>query len=621
MENEKLLDNATETTDVSKQDEKPVQDTQENTTETKAGADTAEPVKPAESEAKAEESSDKKDEDKTSEEKKEKSKKDSEDKDDQKKADSSNDKDTESDSALNAAQDNDLKRHALTLILISFFVIFLIALVWHNQQTFADKQTKTKTNTSNTVYDDNKILQLVHLGGYTGLQVDVIEPTVKDEEIQAQIDDLVKDAGGVFISTNGPIKNNDRLVADIVQVDPETEEPKEDTLDSDVNLLMDDTLVGSFKVALTGANVGDSVLASISSDETGEIVYRITVKSIESPSDEITDEFVKGLGIQDVSTVKELRQSISDFILKYKQENLLQNIRIRLLQMATENTEIEEIPDTILTQYKENLYNQAKQEAEERNAKAKEEAKETGEEAKTVTADDILNEQKTEAKYDGTLAEYIHDRALVDITQNLTVLKIAEKEKIEPNPAYIYSQAALDWEEHKDLYPTLIEYISIYGTSQYELGVTREAVMDFLYENAEINRIEREKSAVTETTNLETSSTTTETTTPVEDNTVIESTEEAPTADLQGQTTETPGTSMTEEEAAQLAEMMSSMFAPNEDGTMTLPESATTAETNTSDAATEASSVATTTTETSSTGASTTNTADASTTASSGASK
>ena len=83
------------------------------------------------------------------------------------------------------------------------------------------------------------------------------------------------------------------------------------------------------------------------------VVFDVTVNYIEGDDivPELTDDFVKGLSITDVSTVDEYRAYVKSQLQTNKESEAESSKQKELLQQAVDNAEIKEIPEELVTEY------------------------------------------------------------------------------------------------------------------------------------------------------------------------------------------------------------------------------------------------------------------------------
>ncbi len=317
--------------------------------------------------------------------------------------------------------------------------------------------------------------QYVTLGEYKGLSSGVTLKKVTDEAIDEVIEETVNTAGGYFE------ENKTAAVAEGNQVEV-TIQLVDNTTNADPSSLTftvgDENYPKEFSNGIIGLKAGDSTTVTLAESDTQ---YIISVNKVSVPAD-ITDEYVETLGIENVSTVKELRDDISEFLSKQYENEYNESVQEAVSKLVVENSEVSEIPEELINEYAEII-----------NKKVNvilENALETAGEGEEVSLADVLEDQIKADGFVGTADEYLKWYAEKNAREYMIYHEIARIEGISVSEDELYSAIASDWASSQGEYETLVDYIEGYGKVQYEKALLSRKVIKYIAENSEEGIIE-----------------------------------------------------------------------------------------------------------------------------------
>lgn len=222
-------------------------------------------------------------------------------------------------------------------------------------------ETETETEDTNAYAYDYDVESLVKLGDYKGLTYTETDTSVSDEEVESQIN-------STLTAHATPEQIKDRAVedGDTVNIDYEGKidgETFEGGTASGASLTIgSDSFIDGFEDGLIGVKPGEKKTLNLkfpddyktNPDLAGKaVVFDVTVNYIEGDDivPELTDDFVKGLSITDVSTVDEYRAYVKSQLQTNKESEAESSKQKELLQQAVDNAEIKEIPEELVTEY------------------------------------------------------------------------------------------------------------------------------------------------------------------------------------------------------------------------------------------------------------------------------
>lgn len=202
------------------------------------------------------------------------------------------------------------------------------------------------------------------LGEYKGMELSATKQTVTDEDVEDYIAYLLDSAKEKVEVTGRAVQTGD-----VVNIDFEGK--KDDVAFEGGTAQGYDLEIGSgsfidgFEDGLIGCNVGDTVDLNLTFPEnyTGDlagqaVVFTVTVNSIsEMVTPELTDEYVKGLEVEDCQNVEEFRQLVRDAMEESAEitfRNELQTLVSEKLLLMNEYAE--DVPEGIMNYYKDRIY-------------------------------------------------------------------------------------------------------------------------------------------------------------------------------------------------------------------------------------------------------------------------
>ena len=192
----------------------------------------------------------------------------------------------------------------------------------------------------------------VKLGAYTGLTVEKPEIKVSSAEVNAEIE-LMRDKAGRMVVQDRPAKNGDTLLIDFVgkkdgvAFDGGTAKGYELKLGSG-------TFIPGFEDQLVGAKAGEEKLVNVvfpaeypAEDLAGKpCIFEVKVHEVrEKVLPELDDNFAKN--VSEFDTFEEYKKSVKEQLKKEKEQKAEQDAEEKLLQMITDNSQVD-IPEVMV---------------------------------------------------------------------------------------------------------------------------------------------------------------------------------------------------------------------------------------------------------------------------------
>lgn len=223
------------------------------------------------------------------------------------------------------------------------------------------QETVQETEDTNAYAYEYDVESMVKLGDYKDLTYTETDTSVSDEEVESQINSTL-----TAHATSEQIKDRAVEDGDTVNIDYEGKINGE-TFDggsaSGASLTIgSNTFIDGFEDGLIGVKPGEKKTLKLkfpdeyktNPDLAGkDVTFDVTVNYIKGDDivPELDDDFVKGLNIEDVSTVDEYRTYVKEQLQSNKESEAEKSKQSELLQQAVDNAEIKEIPEELVTQY------------------------------------------------------------------------------------------------------------------------------------------------------------------------------------------------------------------------------------------------------------------------------
>lgn len=370
-------------------------------------------------------------------------------------------------------------KRKITLGLVMLLIALQMIGCSNQTKENTNEETNAVTENAETIYlKDIAIGDNVVLGDYKNLEVVSNVTEITEEDVDSYIDYMLAMSPELVEVTdrdvveNGDVANIDYVgKKDGVAFDGGTAQGYDLGIGSG-------SFIDGFEEGLVGVKKGETVDLNLTFPENygaadlagAEVVFTVTVNAIyEEVAPEFNDEYVAGLGIENVATVEEYREYLKNMMVEAEEEYALQDVQTQIISMVTDNAVVTEVPQELIDRfYNVNInnmtYNAAMYGMDLENF---------------VSAYYGMDAESFEAE---TLAaaEISANQALVCLAiakeENLVVTDEEMEQKIEENYAdYSYASAdafkeAVDLEEYRD-------------------SLLLNKVVDFLVENATITEV------------------------------------------------------------------------------------------------------------------------------------
>ena len=321
-----------------------------------------------------------------------------------------------------------------------------------------------------------KASNYVDVCDYVGIEIELAQPAVSDEQVDAEIEsDLSSSSYEEEVTDRDDVQDGDIVDIDYVgtldgeEFDGGSSEGYELEIGSG-------TFIDGFEEGLIGCTVGETVDLNLtfpedysSEDLAGQdVVFTVTINSIlQEVVPEFTDEWVQSLGDEDLQTTDDYRQYIYDDLMEDAAEDYESELETLVVNYVIENsTYKKDIPEAMI----ERLVNSASEYYETYASYYGLELEEFME-----TFFGTADEEETQA--------YLEEIAESSAQQLLVLKAISDKEGLNPSKS--------EWETQLSVYAAYYGYDSISEFKEYEDAESvREDMMmtnviEFLVENCE----------------------------------------------------------------------------------------------------------------------------------------
>ena len=370
-------------------------------------------------------------------------------------------------------------KRKITLGLVMLLIGLQLIGCGNKTEENTNEETSSVTESYEAIYfEDIEIIDKVALGDYKNLEVVSNVTAITDEDVDNYIDYMLSMSPELVEVTDRDVVEN----GDVANIDYEG---KKDGVAFDGGTAQGYDLgigtgafIPGFEEGLVGAKVGETIDLNLTFPENygaadlagAEVVFTVTVNKISKEiTPEFTDEYVAGLGIENVATVEEYRVYLKNMMEDAEEEYALQDVQTQIITMVTENATVTEVPQELIDRF----YNVNKNNMDYN-------AMMYGMDLESFVSAYYGMDAETFEKETIAAAEISAKQALVCLAiaeaENLTLTEEDAEKAIEENYAsYGYADAdtfkkSIDLEEYKD-------------------SLLLNKVLDFLVENATITEV------------------------------------------------------------------------------------------------------------------------------------
>lgn len=366
---------------------------------------------------------------------------------------------------------------------------------------------KKYDDSSHNLTDINIDKYVEEVGNYKGLEISSTKQEITDEYVDSYIEYMLSQSKQSNPVTDRAVKTGDVTNIDFVGKIDGKEFDGGSAQGTDLTIGSGQFIPG-FEDGMIGMKTGETKDIPMkfpddysNSDVAGkDVVFTVTLNSIsEEIIPELNDEYVKTLGITDVTTVDQLKTYMKDTLEKNAESTYQSDLKIKVLDKLIETCKFsDEVPEGILEYYKnmylENMTNSATQ--------ANMELADYLSQTYGMTEEQFKQESETAAKD-------LSQRAMLCMKiaqlEDMTVSDEELNEELEKNYATYGYESVEDLKKNADI-------------EDYRDNILTTRVLEFLVENAKVTE-EATEEATQATTEVATEAATETTETATEETT------------------------------------------------------------------------------------------------------
>ncbi len=334
--------------------------------------------------------------------------------------------------------------------------------------------------------NDVDIDSLVKLGEYKGITLDLKKTEVTDEDVENSLNSAYSQNPNMKEVTDRAIESGDTANIDFVGKYADTKEEFQGGTGQGYDLVIGSgSFIDGFEDGLIGVKTGETVDLNLTfpedygaADLAGkDVIFTVTVNSIKVADTEPSDEWVKGLGLEDVENMDQFRAHLRAELEADADTQYNEDLKNAAVEMVADNATVDEIPEKLYNRYYiqmvDSLKSYVQQIAYTYGAQVSE-----MEYVQTVMQNNGLT---------GTPEDYLNDLANQQTKRIMVLQAIANKEGIEVSQETIDKYIQEDYDNYfKSSYGTIDEFKATFDTEDYREQIMAEQVADFLVENANI---------------------------------------------------------------------------------------------------------------------------------------
>ena len=334
--------------------------------------------------------------------------------------------------------------------------------------------------------NDVDIDSLVKLGEYKGITLDLKKTEVTDEDVENSLNSAYSQNPNMKEVTDRAIESGDTANIDFVGKYADTKEEFQGGTGQGYDLVIGSgSFIDGFEDGLIGVKTGETVDLNLTfpedygaADLAGkDVIFTVTVNSIKVADTEPSDEWVKGLGLEDVENMDQFRAHLREELEADADTQYKEDLKNAAVEMVADNATVDEIPEKLYNRYYIQIVDSLKSYVQQIANTYGVQVSET-EYVQTVMQNNGLT---------GTPEDYLNDLANQQTKRIMVLQAVANKEGIEVSQETIDKYIQEDYDNYfKSSYGTIDEFKATFDTEDYREQIMAEQVADFLLENANI---------------------------------------------------------------------------------------------------------------------------------------
>ena len=323
-------------------------------------------------------------------------------------------------------------------------------------------------------------------GEYNGITVEATLREVADEDVEAYIEDLLSSNPLMNEVTDRAVQDGDTVNIDYVGKYADTKEAFDGGTASGANLVIgSNTYIDGFESGLIGATKGQTLDLNLTFPENygatdlagKDVIFTVTVNSIQVASSDKTDEWAASLGYEDVSNLDELKAYVVGKLTEEAKDEYEALVENSAIQTVVENATFADAPQELVNRY----IIQQNQMIEYRASMY------SYMYGQQVTPSDLLNVYMQNEGFVGTADDYLNSLAKEMANQYLLFQTIADEQGITVSEEDIDAYLKDAYESASNTaFSSYEEYKASLDLEVYREGLMAEKVVKYIVDNANV---------------------------------------------------------------------------------------------------------------------------------------
>ncbi len=375
--------------------------------------------------------------------------------------------------------------------------------------------SKAADNKDAAYLKDLNLDDYVTLGEYKGVNIEVASPEVSDEEVEQYMQYISSSMKATVEVTDRAVQEGDTVNIDYSGKRVDTGEVFQGGTAEGYDLTIGShTFIDGFEDGLIGAAIGETRDLNLtfpenysSTDLAGvDVIFTVKVNGIKIKPD-LDDAYAASLGIENVSTIDELKTYLKDRLMEDKQAQYKNEINSKILDAVTANCSFNQPPQATLDRFKGLYTEQADLVASYYSANY----------GTSYTTDQVLSMMMAQEGFSGEQTDYLDNKSVELAEQFIMLGAIAKLEGIDVTEDELNEKLESDMsnanataEEGKTI-ASLDDYKKTVDVENIKENLLTNKVIEFLGENANVTEpaedATEDAEAAESTENTETEST------------------------------------------------------------------------------------------------------------------
>ncbi|MBQ3796680.1 MAG: trigger factor [Butyrivibrio sp.] len=333
---------------------------------------------------------------------------------------------------------------------------------------------------------DVKAADYVTLGDYNGVTVEASLKEVTDADVEEYIDNLFTSNPPMVEVTDRAVQDGDTVNIDYVGKYADTKEAFDGGTASGAELVIgSNTYIDGFESGLIGAKKGETLDLNLTFPENygatnlagKDVIFTVTVNSINVASEEKSDAWAAGLGIEEVTNLEQLKAYAQGLLTEQAKEEYDSTVENSAIQTVFDSSSFGDVPQELVNryliqqnqmiQYRASMYSYMY--------------------GSQVTADDVVNVYMQNEGFVGTADDYLNSIAKDMADQYLMFQTIADEQGINVTDEEIDDYLKEAYESASSTaYSTYEEYKASLDLEVYREGLMAEKVVKYIVDNANV---------------------------------------------------------------------------------------------------------------------------------------